>query len=79
DHLLSDAAEGQPLTARLVRTTADEADTFPTEFYDYHVHSSDLVGRQMLPLVIDVKTRQPPPRVDWSTHDGEEFLLVLKG
>lgn len=79
DHLLADTDEAQPPSARLVRTPADEAGTFPTEFYDYRVHSADLSGRRMLPLVIDVKTRQPPPRVDWSTHEGEEFLLVLDG
>jgi transcriptional regulator with XRE-family HTH domain len=80
DHLLEDPREDPPPpTGRLVRTTADEVDRFATEFYDYEVHSTEMVGRQMLPLVIDVKTRQPPPRVDWSTHEGEEFLCVLKG
>ncbi len=79
DELLEHESEAPPPTARLVRTNAGEVDRFPTEFYDYDVHSSALVGRHMLPLVIAVKTRQPPPRVDWSTHEGEEFLLVLEG
>jgi transcriptional regulator with XRE-family HTH domain len=80
DHLLGDEPEAavQPM-ARLVRTKAEGAEILPTDFYDYHVHSSELVGRRMLPLVVDIKTRQAPPRVDWSTHDGEEFLLVLEG
>lgn len=79
DHLLEDPNETPPPTGRLVHTPADQTERFPTEFYDYHVHSAEMVGRQMLPLIIDVKTRQPPPKVDWSTHDGEEFLLVLQG
>ncbi|WP_067560640.1 helix-turn-helix domain-containing protein [Halofilum ochraceum] len=79
DHLLEDTDTNPPPTGRLVRTTADQVDRFPTEFYDYQVHSTEMVGRHMLPLVIDVKTRQPPPKVDWSTHEGEEFLLVLEG
>lgn len=80
DHLLEAPRETPSApTGRLVRTTAGQVDRFPTEFYDYCVHSTEMVGRHMLPLVIDVKTRQPPPRVDWSTHEGEEFLLVIQG
>lgn len=79
DHLLEDTNTVKPPTGRLVHTPARQAGHYPTEFYDYHVHSAEMVGRQMLPLVIDVKTRQPPPKVDWSTHEGEEFLFVLEG
>lgn len=79
DRLLEHPEQDRQPTARLVQTKAAGVEAFPTEFYDYYVHSSDLVGRRMLPLVIIVKTREVPPRLDWSTHAGEEFLLVIEG
>jgi len=33
----------------------------------------------MLPLLITVTTRTVPPKDDWSTHAGEEFLYVCRG
>lgn len=79
DRLLEHSEQERQPTARLVQTKAAGVKAFPTDFYDYYVHSSDLLGRRMLPLVITVKTREVPPRLDWSTHAGEEFLLVIEG
>lgn len=79
DQLLEpEDAPAQP-TGRLVRTGADNVDFLSADFYDYEVHSTELVGRRMLPLVMTIKTPEPPPYIDWSTHEGEEFLLVLEG
>lgn len=65
--------------SRLVVTRAGDADTYPTEIYDYSDFSAQLRRPQLMPLMISVKTRSVPALVDWSTHPGEEFILVLEG
>jgi len=52
---------------------------FSTDYYDYQVHSAELIHKGMIPLVMTIKTREVLPRKDWSTHDGEEFIYVIGG
>lgn len=79
DNLLASPSRETEGTARLVVTRRGDAQRFPTEIYDYYVHSPELVRKSMLPLVMRVKARQAPNFLDWSTHRGEEFVLVLRG
>lgn len=67
------------LNGRWVATRKTEAEAVATEHYDYAVHAAGLVNKHMLPLVMTIKTRTPPPLKDWSTHPGEEYVLVLEG
>jgi transcriptional regulator with XRE-family HTH domain len=60
-------------------TRASEGERFVTTHYDYSVHAVALVEKQMVPLIMRIKTREPPAPEDWSTHPGEEFVLVLSG
>ncbi|WP_299864851.1 helix-turn-helix domain-containing protein [uncultured Roseobacter sp.] len=66
-------------SARLISTTASDIEHYHTDFYDYHVHSGALKRKAMIPLQMTVRTRDVPPPEDWSTHSGEEFVLVLSG
>ncbi len=52
---------------------------FSTDYYDYQVHSAELIHKGMIPLVMTIKTREVLPRKEWSTHDGEEFIYVIAG
>ncbi|MFD0986331.1 helix-turn-helix domain-containing protein [Methyloligella solikamskensis] len=66
-------------TARLISTLAGEAELHQTDHYDYEVHSASLKHKVMVPLKMRIHGRTPPPREEWSIHDGEEFIYVLKG
>lgn len=79
DNLLASPSPGTSGTERRVITTRADAQRFPTEIYDYFVHSRELVRKSMLPLIMRIKTREAPSFLDWSTHGGEEFVLVLRG
>lgn len=73
------AVQPQAVMARLSATRADEAEQFSTPFYDYRVHSASLKSKVMVPLRMTIHNHQVPPFEDWSVHDGEEFVFVLKG
>lgn len=72
-------AAGQGITARLTSTKAGQADVFKTSKYDYNVHSTALTHKVMVPLQMTIHNREAPPPSEWSIHDGEEFIFVLKG
>jgi transcriptional regulator with XRE-family HTH domain len=67
------------LSARRVFTRRGEGTPFSSDYYDYEVHSNELLYKGMIPLVMRVRTRVVPRRSDWSVHDGEEFIYVTKG
>jgi transcriptional regulator with XRE-family HTH domain len=66
-------------TGRRVITRRESAEKYCTEIYDYFAHSADLLKKRMVPLRMRVKTRDVPELHDWSHHDGEEWIFVVKG
>lgn len=60
-------------------TLDGEGVTFSTNQYDYVVHSTELLGRRMVPLVMRIKTRSASDIEAYSSHAGEEFILCLEG
>ncbi|MFC7054273.1 helix-turn-helix domain-containing protein [Hansschlegelia quercus] len=66
------------MTRRTI-TRAGEADTFRSDYYTYGVHATEIARKIMVPLVMRIRNRTPPPLADWSIHDGEEFVYVMKG
>ncbi len=64
---------------RLLVTRKDAALGFTTSMYEYRVHANGLRSKYMTPLIMVVKARTPADVTSWSSHDGEEFILVLKG
>lgn len=65
--------------ARRTITRAGEADTFLSDYYTYDVHATEIARKIMVPLVMRIRNRVAPPPVDWSIHDGEEFIYVMRG
>ncbi len=64
---------------RLSVTRKDDAVGFSTAMYEYHVHSSGLRRKYMTPLIMAVKARGESDVTAWSSHEGEEFIFVIKG
>jgi len=64
---------------RLSVTRANDAVGFSTSMYEYHVHASGLRRKYMTPLIMAVKARREGEGITWSSHDGEEFIFVIKG
>ena len=77
--VIEDPAQAPAPTARLVTTRLGEAAVYETAHYRYGVHATALTRKVMVPLQTTAKGQAAPPPDEWSCHDGEEFLLVLKG
>jgi transcriptional regulator with XRE-family HTH domain len=73
------AEETPSIVGRRTYTLEGKGLPFSSDYYDYQVHSAELIHKGMIPLVMTIKTREVPPRKDWSTHDGEEFIYVVGG
>lgn len=78
-HMLEPPPEKPANMARRVITHAAQAPKYPSEYYDYLAHATELSAKTMVPLVMRVKSRSVPPLEEWSVHDGEEFVYVLDG
>lgn len=65
--------------ARRSVTRLGEAQVFTSDHYTYDVHATELARKIMVPLVMRIRAREAPPPADWSIHDGEEFVYVVKG
>ncbi|HEY0208941.1 XRE family transcriptional regulator [Acerihabitans sp.] len=68
-----------PISGRRTYTRAGMGLTFTTPQYKYNVHSSELTHKGMIPLVMQISAREAPPREEWSSHEGEEFIYVARG
>ncbi|MCP4382415.1 MAG: helix-turn-helix domain-containing protein [Hyphomicrobiales bacterium] len=64
---------------RLVTNRKGEGVHFETDGYVYEVMSSELRRKRIIPLHMQVKARNIGEIDTWSSHDGEEFIYVLKG
>ena len=64
---------------RLVVTRKADAVGFSTEMYEYEVHANALRKKYMTPLIMEIKARSPADVTSWSSHEGEEFIYILKG
>lgn len=64
---------------RFTVTRANEADFFTSEQSNYFMHAAQIRGKQMIALIMHLKTDDPGPAELWSSHEGEEFVIVLEG
>jgi transcriptional regulator with XRE-family HTH domain len=64
---------------RLIVTRSGEALNFSNEMYEYAVHSAELRQKRMIPLIMEIKARTLEQITSWSSHEGEEFIYVVKG
>lgn len=60
-------------------TRAGQGVAFSTSQYDYVLHSTDLLARRMVPLVMKIKNRSVEDIEAFSSHAGEEFILCIDG
>lgn len=72
-------AAPSPISGRRTFTRAGKGLAFTTDHYKYDVHAADLTHKGMIPLIMQIKAREVPPRAEWSSHDGEEFIYVTRG
>ena len=84
--LLSEPAATEPpapttrrASGRLMVTRASEAVAFSTPMYEYKVHANALRRKFMTPLIMEVKARRLEDVTSWSSHEGEEFIFVMRG
>jgi transcriptional regulator with XRE-family HTH domain len=78
DAMLNGAPPRRP-AARFTLTRGGAGLFFSTDMYEYEVHSAELRQKHMIPLHMEVKARQLSDLTRWSSHEGEEFIYVLKG
>ena len=64
---------------RLTVTRLGQALNFSNAIYEYAVHSGELRQKHMIPLVMEIKARHFDQIISWSSHEGEEFIYVVKG
>jgi transcriptional regulator with XRE-family HTH domain len=64
---------------RLTVTTKGHAMHFSNGMYEYDVHSGELRQKHMIPLVMEIKAKSLEEITNWSSHEGEEFIYVVKG
>ena len=60
-------------------TLAGEGKLHPTTTYEHEILATALTGKKMLPYRTTVKARDFNDFSEWIRHDGEEFMMVLKG
>ena len=64
---------------RMTVTRPDQAINFSNSMYEYAVHSGELRQKHMIPLIMEIKARRLEQITSWSSHEGEEFIYVVKG
>ena len=75
--LLDEKAPGP--ASRLTSTRAGAGLPFETDRYRYRVMSGEIRQKHMIPLHMEVKARTISNIDQWSTHEGEEFVYILRG
>jgi transcriptional regulator with XRE-family HTH domain len=78
DAMLNVAPPRRP-AARFTLTRGGAGLFFSTDMYEYEIHPAELRQKHMIPLHMEVKARQLSDLTRWSSHEGEEFIYVLKG
>jgi transcriptional regulator with XRE-family HTH domain len=79
DHMFGPALPSRGVTGRRSITRAGQGKTFANDYYDYEVHSSDLASKAMVPLFMTIRNTHAPEAHMWSSHEGEELVVVLTG
>jgi transcriptional regulator with XRE-family HTH domain len=65
--------------ARRIVTRAGDEPKLVSEHYTYATHAAEITNKAMVPSLMQIRTREVPPRDQWNTHQGEEFIFVLSG
>ncbi|MEZ5714587.1 MAG: XRE family transcriptional regulator [Paracoccaceae bacterium] len=77
--LVNDLIDGGNAAQRVMVVQKKTPDPrHPTEYYDYYPQAMR-IGGALNPYLMTIKTKDVPPKVDWSNHAGEEFVHVISG
>ncbi len=60
-------------------TRAGEGKLHPTPTYEHQILANQLSNKKMLPYITTIRARDYSEFPNWVRHEGEEFMLVLKG
>lgn len=78
--ILTSQGAGAPIAVgRRSVTRAGEALDAGSEKHVHHYPAADLLGKKMIPIVIDVQARSIDELGGLVRHGGEEYLYVLRG
>ncbi len=66
-------------TGRMDVTLNEQGKPHPTTTYEHELLATHLSNKKMMPFKTVVRARSFDDYPEWIRHDGEEFLLVLKG
>jgi transcriptional regulator with XRE-family HTH domain len=73
-------AEPAPVvTARRSISRAGQGQVVDTKFYTYHYQCTDLIGKKMVPIMVEVRARTLEEFGPLLRHAGEEYFLVTSG
>lgn len=78
EELLNPERKQSP-TGRRAVTRAGDGVKFATAQYGYEVQATDLTKKMMIPLVMTVRARSVDEFERHSSHQGEEYIYVIKG
>jgi transcriptional regulator with XRE-family HTH domain len=80
DLLANDEQRSAPVAVgRRSITRAGEALDADSEKHVHHYPAADLLGKMMIPIIIDVQARSVEELGGLVRHGGEEYLYVLRG
>ncbi|MDI9219515.1 helix-turn-helix domain-containing protein [Pantoea sp. EA-12] len=79
DELPHQPVESVAIQGRRTYTLAGKGLAFTNPYFRYEVHAAELLVKGMIPVVMEIETRELPPPEAWSQHAGEEFIYVLAG
>jgi transcriptional regulator with XRE-family HTH domain len=60
-------------------TRIGEGTVVASPYGQYCYHAQDLLEKRIAPIVVDIRARTLEEFGDYHRHEGEEYLLVLKG
>lgn len=78
ERLIADPEPDGPRPQKVVTRSAQTVE-YRNARYGYGMHAAELSSKAMLPIVMTIEAREPPGEGDWSSHAGEEFLMVIEG
>jgi DNA-binding XRE family transcriptional regulator len=70
---------GQPVTARRSISRAGQGQIVNTKSHTYGYQCTDLIGKRMVPITVEVRARALEEFGPLLRHPGEEYFLVTSG
>ena len=72
-------ASTKEASGRMAVTRRGEGRLHKTRLYDHEVLATQLSRKRIMPFHSRIKPLAEKEDIEWSSHDGEEFLFVIRG